>query len=152
MKSCCFTGHREIPYQEQEMISARLEEEVRRLIGMGFVTFHAGGALGFDTLAAQCVLKLKKEFPKIRLCIDVPHKGQERKWSMENIKQYQEILLFADEVNILSESYFRGCMHVRNRYMVDHSDCVIAYVRKESGGSAYTMAYAEKKGVEIIRI
>ncbi len=152
MKSCCFTGHREIPYQEHETIAVRLEEEVRKRIAAGFDTFRAGGALGFDTMAALCVLKLKKEFSHIRLCIDVPHRGQEQRWSMENRKLYQEILLFADEVNILAESYMRGCMHVRNRYMVDHSECVIAYVRKASGGSAYTVEYAEKKGVEVIRV
>lgn len=152
MKSCCFTGHRDIPYEEFGALSVRLEEELRKLIAAGYTEFHTGGALGFDTMAAQCVLRLKREFPELKLCIDVPHRGQESKWSMQNRRIYRNILMLADQVNVLSEYYMRGCMHARNRYMVDHSDCLIAYVRRVSGGSAYTLAYAMEKGVEVIRV
>ncbi len=152
MKTCCFTGHRQVPPPEQKELKVRLEQELRKLIDAGFTTFHAGGALGFDTLAAVWVLRLKKEFPHIRLCIDVPHRGQELRWKPEFQEVYRKILMHADEVNVLSESYTSGCMHARNRYMVDRSDCVIAYVRKTSGGSFYTMAYAMEKGVEVIRV
>ena len=65
---------------------------------------------------------------------------------------YNEILRLADETVILSEDYYRGCLHVRNRYMVDESSVIISYLRKESGGSAFTTGYARKKGIEIIEV
>lgn len=61
-KTCCFTGHRKIPPENFEEISRRLETVIIRLIENGCIYFGAGGALGFDTLAAQAVLKLKTVF------------------------------------------------------------------------------------------
>jgi len=52
----------------------------------------------------------------------------------------------------VSPSYTRGCMQLRNRYMVDRADTLIAYVKRDSGGSAYTKRYAIKKGLTIIDV
>ena len=70
--TCCFTGHRNIPIDEYEKIEKRLEEEGVNLIHQGVKDFWAGGALGFDTMAALMVLKLKKDFPHIRLLLALP--------------------------------------------------------------------------------
>ena len=65
--TCCFTGHREIAPQHLGRIPKALDGILRALIAQGYHTFASGGALGFDTMAAEAVLKLKKEFPHIRL-------------------------------------------------------------------------------------
>ena len=66
-KTACFTGHRDIPPLKRPGIKHRLEREIERSIQAGYVYFGAGGALGFDTLAAQMVLKLKERYPDIKL-------------------------------------------------------------------------------------
>lgn len=66
-KTACFTGHRDIPPLKRPGIKHRLEREIERSIQAGYVYFGAGGALGFDTLAAQTVLKLKERYPDIKL-------------------------------------------------------------------------------------
>ena len=58
-KTCCFTGHRKIPSDRYELVAKRLKDEVEELIKQGYTYFGAGGALGFDTLAAQTVLEIK---------------------------------------------------------------------------------------------
>ena len=63
-KTACFTGHRKIPPEDFEEISRRLEKTLIPLIEKGYMYFGAGGALGFDTLAAQTVLKLKTVYPR----------------------------------------------------------------------------------------
>lgn len=68
-KTCCFTGHREIPKGMYPMLTAELERELHGLIQRGFQYFGAGGALGFDTLAAEAVLRLKEQYPDIRLIL-----------------------------------------------------------------------------------
>ena len=65
-KTACFTGHRDIPPLKRPGIKHRLEREIERSIQAGYEYFGAGGALGFDTLAAQTVLKLKERYPDIR--------------------------------------------------------------------------------------
>ena len=66
-QTCCFTGHRKIPLDQLESVTQRLRDAVIASIKDGYLYFGAGGALGFDTLAAQTVLDLKKDYPQIKL-------------------------------------------------------------------------------------
>ncbi len=152
MTTCCFTGHRNLPLSEREQILSVLTEKIEELISAGIAVFINGGALGFDTLSALAVLGLKNKYPNIKLKIYAPHKEQALRWSEENKSIYQYILSRADEVKILAPYNYTGCMHERNRRMVDDSDCVIAYVKKSSGGSYYTAAYAESKDKKVYYI
>ena len=72
-KTCCFTGHRTIPPAILPKLSAELESTLLLLIQRGFRYFGAGGALGFDTLCAETVLRLKAQFPHIRLILVLPY-------------------------------------------------------------------------------
>ena len=65
MTTCCFTGHRRIPPEAVAPLRERLEAEIESLIRQGVRYFGAGGALGFDTLAAEAVLDLKAVYPFI---------------------------------------------------------------------------------------
>lgn len=150
--SCCFSGHRDIPYSRIPAVREQLKREILALIKRGYTEFYAGGALGFDTLAAQTVLELKEDNPGIHLHIVIPCKSQTRGWSSENVHIYNSINARADEVICLTENYFSGCMQIRNRYMVDNSSAIITYITRASGGSAYTAGYAAKKGLEIIAL
>lgn len=151
-KSCCFTGHRDLPQNLIPAIKEKLKTQLIKLTEEGFTDFYAGGAIGFDTLAALCVLELKKEYPHIRLHIIIPCADQTKSWDEKNKLIYQEIRDAADEALCLSPVYFNGCMMVRNRYMVDASSVLIAYLTKNSGGSASTVKYAESKKLHIINI
>ena len=51
--TCCFTGHRTIPTDKMQEIVARTEARVRELIRGGYRCFITGGAVGYDTLAAE---------------------------------------------------------------------------------------------------
>ena len=62
-------------------------------------------------------------------------------FSEEDKERYARILKKADEVVLLSDHYYNGCMQNRDRYMVDRADALIAYCRKEEGGAAYTVKY-----------
>jgi hypothetical protein len=55
-KTCCFTGHRKIPPLAALGLKRKLEKTLKEKIEQGYLYFGAGGALGFDTLAAQTVI------------------------------------------------------------------------------------------------
>lgn len=147
--TCCFTGHRVIPNSEILKVDEKTETVCKALIKKGYKTFITGGARGFDTIAAQCVLRLKKEH-NIKLVIAVPCREQSKGWGREDKDIYDKILHFADEVIVLAEDYTLECMHKRNRFMVDNSSVCIAYLKRMSGGTAYTVNYAADEGREII--
>ena len=102
-RTCCFTSHRSIPEQERKNIQKRLEEELEKLILKGVYCFGAGGALGFDTMASQAILKLKRKYPHINLILVLPCKDQTKKWALRDIKIYDLILKKADKIVYTSE-------------------------------------------------
>ena len=122
------------------------------LIEQGYRYFGAGGALGFDTLAAQAVLRLRERYPQIRLILVLPCLNQTRGWPQADIDTYEEIKRCADKVTYTSEHYFRGCMQKRNRHLVDNSSACICYLTKPTGGTAYTVDYARRMGLRIINV
>ena len=154
----CFTGHRPKGYSfgfdEQHIDCIRLKkylsDEIRRKIADGADTFISGMALGADMWAAEAVLDLKKEFPHIKLIAAIPYPEQSKGWSEKYALRYNAILSKCDEKVIISPHYHSSCMHLRNRYMVDHSDVLIAiFDDSKKGGTASTLNYAKKKGMEI---
>ena len=151
-KTCCFTGHRHIPFDCRAAIEEQLEAVVRTLIDEGFVYFGTGGAVGFDTMAAMTVLRLKAEFPHIRLIVVQPCKDQAAGWGAADRERYDEILRRADKVVSMFDTYQTGCMQVRNRHLIDHSRVCVCYQTSDDGGTAYTVEYARKKGVHILSI
>ncbi len=151
---CCFSGHRIIPKEKLPLVEAAVEKAVVELVSQGIVFFGSGGAIGFDTIAAETVLRLKKDHSQIRLVmvLPCPPEQQSLKWNDEQKRRYYNILDRADKVRVLSPKYTNGCMLARNRHLVDNSGFLICYLREEHGGTFYTVKYAEKRGLKIIRI
>lgn len=151
-RTCCFTGHRQIPPQERAEIADRLERTIIELYQKGIRYFGAGGALGFDTLAAQTVIHLRESCPDIKLILVLPCLTQTRGWRPEDVVEYEHIKAQADKTVYTAQEYARGCMHKRNRHLVDNSGVCVCYLTRDSGGTAYTVRYARKQGLEIINI
>ena len=152
VQTCCFTGHRVIPSGEKETIRNLLETAIEKAIQDGYRFFGAGGALGFDTLAAQTVLTLKQQYPHIRLILVLPCINQANGWKQADIDEYERIKSLADKVVYTSTEYTYGCMHKRNRHLVDNSSLCICYLTKVSGGTAYTVRYAENKKISVFNL
>ncbi|MFR6278836.1 MAG: SLOG family protein [Acutalibacter sp.] len=128
-KCCCFTGHRRIPEQEMLWVRRRLREEILDLAQKGVDTFLTGGALGFDTLAAQEVLRMRAMgLPSLKLVLALPYMNQEAQWSQRDAAVYRTLLRQADNVVYTSQEYHRGCLFQRNRYLVDHSAYCVCYL------------------------
>ena len=152
-KSLAFTGHRTIPIERQNEIRARLVEAVSVACKSGITCFFSGMAMGFDLMAAETVLSLKGRYPDIRLIAVVPFRRQSCRWPPIEKERYQKIISQADQVIILSEHYFKGCLLRRNDFMLEHSCGVIAYYDgKTYGGTFYTYREARKRCIDIINL
>lgn len=151
-QTCCFTGHRKIPCEQIAHIQEKLEETIRMLILKGVIYYGAGGALGFDALAARTVLRLKEDYPEIKLILVLPCVTQADWWGAKDREAYEEIKQMADKVIYTSQEYTRGCMHKRNRHLVDNSSICICYLTETTGGTAYTVRYAKSSGVNVINL
>ena len=155
-KICCFTGHtiRKLKTDESK-IKKQLMEKIEISIKEGFDTFITGMATGVDIYAGEIVVEIKQSNPEIKLIAAIPWEGQAEKWSDEWKERHTALLTHCDDVVIVNEGYkgyHRWFYHVRDRWMVDHSDRVIAFFKGTPGGTKYTIDYAVKKEKELIII
>lgn len=149
---CCFTGHRVLPAGKTEEICRRLEAALETLIGRGVSFFGCGGALGFDLLAGEAVLRLREKHPHIKLIMVLPCRGQDKNWSLVQKRRYAALLDGCDKVRCLSPAYHPGCMRIRNQYLVGHAGFCLAYLTGASGGTFYTVELAMRAGLTVINL
>lgn len=150
--TCCFTGHRNIPYGTAALLQEALTDTISGLIAKGVDTFISGGAIGFDLMAAKAVLRAKEKHPNTQLVMAIPCRDQHMKWCINDRNEYESILRAADYVHCLNERYCTGCMHQRNRFMVQQSEICITFFSGDRGGTAHTIALAEERGLDIINL
>ena len=149
MKVCAFTGHRDlVNYDFDELL---LERVILNLVKNGVTRFLCGMAVGFDMKAAQAVLELKKRY-NVELVACLPCSNQSERFSVKNKITYKEILEKCDEVIVLEREYTTGCMFRRDRYLVDNCDVLISFLRKNRGGTYYTVKYAKKENKKVIEL
>jgi len=142
---CCFTGHRpEKLHLPEDKIKALLSAAIKQAIHDGFTTFISGMARGIDIWAAELVLEERKKNDAIKLVCASPLVGFERSWNEQEKQTYHSIIEKADYVKYVSDHYFRACFQVRNEWMVDRSNRVIAVFNGEKGGTLNTINYARR--------
>lgn len=161
-KKVAFTGHRPESLSFGRSLNAgRIEEfkivlcdEIRREMDEGCDTFYCGGARGIDLLCGEIVLEEKADrHPDVQLICVIPYEQQDERWGQTWKERYRSVLCGADSIRQICDSYQRDCFHIRNRYMVDACDLLIAvYNGKTTGGTAYTVQYAIKQGKEVVII
>ena len=135
-RSCFFIGHREAP----EDIAANLASEVRRHITeLGVTEFIVGHYGRFDSMAGQAVITTKREFPYIRLLQLIPYHPAE---APVDLPEGYDGTYYPPDM----ESVPRRFAIVRaNRYMVDHTDYLIAYAWHPASNARELVEYAEAR-------
>lgn len=157
-RACCFTGHRPeaLPDRGNEEkrgmrdLCGLLEAAVFRAVDEGITLFYAGGARGFDTLAAEAVLRCRETNPEVRLFLALPGRDQTGDWPEGDRLRYEAILsAVGDCVWYAAELCSPDSMRKRNRYLVDHSTRCVAYLKRMRGGTLYTVNYALENDVPV---
>ena len=135
-RTCCVTGHRQIPEGKLAYVEALLREKIEASILVGYRHFIFGGAEGADLLFASIVVDLIANGRPLTLEAAIPYAA-------------------CDKVTIVCQEYSKNCFFERNRYMVDESDAVIGvYDGRKTGGTYYTLKYARSKNktIRLVRI
>ena len=148
MKTCALTGHRSLP---PDFNANAVYDMLETLIREGYDEFYCGMAEGFDLIALDCLVALKGRY-HVRVVACIPFEGQEKAFAPMEKKKYRDLLAWCEQKIVLFPSYRNGCYLVRDRYMVDRADALLAYCTREKGGSAYTVKYANEKGIPVYRV
>ena len=135
-KTCCVTGHRDIPEARIAYVEQELRREVEEAIAEGYTRFISGFAEGVDLMFAAIVAA-------------IPYAGRLKTKN----QQFQKLLRACKGVKVVCQEYAPSCFMQRNRYMAGESQRVIAvYDGRERGGTLFTMRYAHSIGREVREI
>jgi len=138
-----FTGHRpnklggyNLPNPTYIHVCQQIDKQLRELNPKKVIS---GMALGVDQWAAYIAIKLGIPF-----IAAIPFEGQEKKWPDSSQKTYNRLLSKAyDIVYVSSPGYSAHKMQVRNQWMVDQCDTLIAIYDGSKGGTGNCVEYAQ---------
>ena len=102
-KTCCVTGHRDIPQKEINKVKAALRREVDLAVKEGFTRFMSGFAEGVDQYFAEIVLEKKKKNPALELIAVIPY--QKRLDNLMEKRRTYEMLEGCADVVVMQEKY-----------------------------------------------
>jgi uncharacterized phage-like protein YoqJ len=144
MKVVAFTGHRPpkggLTYSHDSEGDHLAVQAVRAWLRSHDDFEHAivGGALGFDTLAARACW-----FEKVPFVVAAPFEGQAFKWPQQARDRYHRMLEMADRIVFVSEGdYSAEKMQIRNEWMINRCDHLVAWWDGSPGGTANCIKYA----------
>ncbi len=145
-KSCFFIGHQEASEEIYPALYAAVEQHI---VEYGVTEFIVGHYGGFDRLAASAVKEARHFYPEVKLTLLLPYHPAERPISTPDGFHNTFYPPGMERVP-------RKAAIVRaNRYVVDHADYLIAYIRHPASNSWELVEYAkrrEKKGFLFITL
>lgn len=150
-KTCCVTGHRDIPCEQIDVVKYALRREIVKAVADGYTGFMTGFADGADQYFAEIVVKMQADFPTLRLIAVLPYR--KRVDSLEAREQTKALLRACADVIVIQEDYKPNAYAKRNRYMVENSNRVIAvYDGREKGGTVNTIRLTHRLKKELREI
>ena len=152
--SCCFSGHRpgKLPWGDDEgdrrclALKERLWNAMEAAYERGYRHFICGMAQGCDLYFCELALALRQLHGDVTVEAAIPCPSQAEGWPAEQRLRWQRLVAACDYETMVQERYTRDCMQRRNRYMVDRSDCVLAFWNGSRSGTGSTVAYALATG------
>lgn len=136
MATCFFIGHRDA---KDSLLPALAAEVERHITDYGVTEFVVGRYGRFDALAAQTVRQAKERHPNIILTYLRPYHPAER--AGETPKGFDGSFYPPGMERVPK----RLAIVRANRYMVDHSDFLIAYTWHPASNSRELVEYARKR-------
>lgn len=138
-----FTGHRHLKYGEVEQSLEKIAAEHSSAVWI------TGGAYGLDSHAARFALDNK--IP-LWLVLPFPAKIVCARWISNDARE----LLFRSvrecaRLSVVSPVFTNVAYQMRNEFMVDAADILVAFFDGSPGGTANCVRYAKEAGKEVRR-
>jgi hypothetical protein len=110
-----------------------------------YVEFYIGRNGDFDEFAATVIKRVQKQLDRgnSALILTLPY-------TVKDIEYYED---YYDEIVIpdaIGRAHPKAAITLRNRWMVDTADLVIAYIEHEQGGAYAAVRYAEKNNKKVV--
>lgn len=149
MVKCTFAGHRDVVGIKAADVEMALEHIIQKSAAP--MECLVGGMGRFDDICASAVRSLKRRYRdrEISLVLVLPYMQKRVNENKEYYETMFDLILIPSE---LERVYYKRAIVLRNRWMVEQADYVIAAVRRKEGGAYAALQYAQKKGKRIINL
>ena len=134
--SCFFIGHREA---DSRIWSSLVEAVNRHITEYGVTDFTVGRFGGFDALASKAVMAAKEDYPEVRLTLLLPYHPFDRPFKLP---EGFDGSFYPPGMETVPK---RAAIVRANRYMLEHSSYLIAYVSHPSSGSREVLEAALRR-------
>ena len=139
-------GHREI--DDLRILENYLVPIIKELIlTKPYVNFLVGRNGEFDEYAASVIKRVEKGVGKENndMTLVLPYTVAD----VEYYEKYYDSIIIPESVY---GSHPKSAITLKNRWMIERSDLVIVYVKRDKGGAYTAMKYAKKLNKRVINI
>ena len=138
-------GHRRIDDKNIEEMLTRIIKEL--LASRQYIIFFLGRNGEFDELAARVIKRMQREYEdnNFEMVLVLPYKVK----NIEYYANYYESVVIPDCVYGVHP---KSAINIRNRWMIDNTDLIIAYVEHNNGGAYDALKYAKINKKYIIEL
>lgn len=112
------------------------EKRLTEYIYEGLEWVIISGNIGTELWVGQVVLKLKKDYPELKLAILLPYTGFQSKWNEKNQALFNSIVEKADYLNYTSNSEYSNPSQLKNHqeFIMRNTDgCLLFYDIEHEG-------------------
>lgn len=131
-----------------KIIKKAISSQLEAFIFEGTTWFIVSGNLGVELWAAQEVLRLKEDYPEIRLAILLPFVGWGENWNEQNKQAFDEIKHRADYVNTVSHKKYENPQQLKNhtQFLLRKTQgCLLVYDEEYPGKPHYFLQEAKEQ-------
>ena len=135
---CTFFGHRDA----SDSLAVEIRKTLIELLETGNVdVFYIGNSGNFDKLASRVLSELSSEYSFTCRNVLAYLPEQEREYSFETI--------LPEGIENVPKKF---AISYRNQWMIEQSDIVVTYVKRNYGGAYKYKELAKKKGKKLIEV
>lgn len=137
--TCTFFGHKDTPQSIKPLIKSAIIDLIEQ---NGVNVFYVGNHGSFDSMVKSVLAELSESYP-IKYYIVLAY------LPVNQVNSNYLHALFPDGIEYIPK---RFAISYRNKWMINESDYVIAYITHHWGGAAQFVEKAGRKGKNIINI
>lgn len=141
-----FIGHHEVEHFRE--VEEQLERIVVELIRTKeHVEFYVGRNGEFDIMVASVIKRTQRDYgyANSSLILVIPYPIA----NLEDMEKYYDEVLYPVELYRVN---YKVAITKMNVWMVQHSDLLIAYVTRKSGGAYNCLRFAREEKIKVINI
>ena len=141
-----FIGHRTV--EDFFFIEEQVYSIVKDLISTKeYVEFYVGRNGEFDIMVASVIKRVKREIDgnNSSLILVIPYPPAD----IDAYEKYYDEVVYPKE---LYKVHYKSAITKRNKWLVENSDMLVAYVMRDDGGAAQCLKMAIARGIEIRRV